>query len=547
MVKVNLEYNPYLMDFKAKFNGKEPRINSLVEKYENMPLQTWINELPHILYDEMNGYDFDMEFIGPDLEYEDIEKSFVNQGISSDDVRCNHIKTMEGRAEKITEIIALNQWLEENRNNRLDLDSFKIENQDVFDNSRSIIIIGNTGLGDFTFDNINVSIEVITNINELENTELKDTPIVIDAESISLQDLQSVIHSILEMDSDVSVEQFFIFIHSKNKVEMYSRLLADIGFKNPKIINSIDDFSLRKYFEYYPVSDYIREYLSVIREKVDSIKSEMEAEKEESDKANGEVMSQIMMIEDHISSIKDAIVELNDINKTSVTAEWNYTKTKMLETITTWKIKKTKITSYDEAVKLAEQFEEEIKYQWDKFIDVIKGATAQNKDRIMNQCTDIYDKATRSKSPKYPNNLSFETYKSEFDGIKNEFLGIKEEHYEKPKEGLINSFLKEFNSASENKGDVLVTTYPCQKWREYAVEITTPIIDKIIEERNSELQEYCTNVTLDYLGKLIKLLDERNEDKEKFSERLSSDIRVLQKDFDWLNALIEKLETIERS
>lgn len=27
MVKVNIEYNPYLMEFKAKFNEKEPRIN----------------------------------------------------------------------------------------------------------------------------------------------------------------------------------------------------------------------------------------------------------------------------------------------------------------------------------------------------------------------------------------------------------------------------------------------------------------------------------------------------------------------------------------
>ena len=60
MVKVNLDYNPYTMDFKAKFNGKEPHVNSLVEKYEHLPLQTWIKEIPHILYDEMNGYDFDL-------------------------------------------------------------------------------------------------------------------------------------------------------------------------------------------------------------------------------------------------------------------------------------------------------------------------------------------------------------------------------------------------------------------------------------------------------------------------------------------------------
>ena len=547
MVKVNLEYNPYLMDFKAKFNGKEPRINSLVEKYEKLPLQTWVKDIPHILYDEMNGYDFDLEYIGPELEYEDIVKAFENEHISADDVRCNHIKTMESRVEKLAGIIALNKWLDENRNNRLDLDTFKIENPDVFDNSHSIIIIGDTGLGDFTFENTNISIEVISDINELDNTDLKDTPIIIDADRLSVQDLQSIISKIQNENDDVSVNQFFIYVHSKNKMEMYYRLLTDIGIKNPQIISGLDDISLKRYFEYYPVSDYIRDYLKAIRDKADSLKAEMGVEKEESDKANGEVMSQIMMIEDHISTIKDSIVELDNINKTTILPEWDFTKNQMLEKISLWKIKKTKITSYDEAVKLAEQFEEELKYQWDKFIEVVKGITAQNKNTIMEKCTEIYDRATKSKSPKSPTNPSFETYKSEFDGIKDEFMKIKEEHYEKPKEGFINSFLKELNSSGETKEDILVTTYPCYKWREYAAEITTPIIDKIIEERNAELQEYCTNVTLDYSEKLIKLLDERIEDKDRFSERLSADIRVLQKDFDWLNKLIEKLETIERS
>lgn len=547
MVKVNLEYNPYLMNFKAKFNDKEPRINSLIEKYEKMPLQTWIKDVPHILYDEMNGYDFDLEFIGPNLEYEDIVKSFENMNISSEDVRCTHIKSMESRTEKLAEIIELNQWMEEHRNNRLDLETLKIENPDVFDNSHSIIIIGDTNLGEFSFDNTNVSIEVISDINELDNTELKDIPMVIDAECFSIQDLQTILYSILEDNSDVTDNQFFIYVRSKNKIDMYYRLLIDIGFKNPQIINSLDSVSLKRYFEYYTVSDYIRDYLSCIRKNVNKLKSEMEKEKEESDKANSEVMSQIMMIEKHISDIKDAIVGLDSINKTTVSPDWEFTKSKMLEKINTWKIKKTKITSYDEAVKLAEQFEGEIKFQWVRFIEIVRGITAENKNKIMEQCTECFDKANRSKSPKYPSDSTFDSYMSSFDGIKNEFLKIKEEYYERPREGLINSFLKEINGSNTNKEAVLVTTYLCQKWREYAVEIATPIIDQIIEERNNELQEYNTKVSLDYSGKLINLLDERNDDKNRFSSRLSEDIQILQKDFDWLNELSEKLEAIERN
>ena len=36
MVKVELEYNPYLMETVVRFDGREPRINSLVEKYQEV-------------------------------------------------------------------------------------------------------------------------------------------------------------------------------------------------------------------------------------------------------------------------------------------------------------------------------------------------------------------------------------------------------------------------------------------------------------------------------------------------------------------------------
>lgn len=35
MVKTELEYNPYIQETKVRFNGKNPRINSLIEKYND--------------------------------------------------------------------------------------------------------------------------------------------------------------------------------------------------------------------------------------------------------------------------------------------------------------------------------------------------------------------------------------------------------------------------------------------------------------------------------------------------------------------------------
>ena len=58
MINAELSYNPYLMETNIRFNGQPPRINSLVEKYQNMSLQSWISRIPKIFYDEMNGYYF---------------------------------------------------------------------------------------------------------------------------------------------------------------------------------------------------------------------------------------------------------------------------------------------------------------------------------------------------------------------------------------------------------------------------------------------------------------------------------------------------------
>lgn len=77
MVKAELSYNPYLQETEIRFNGQSPRINSHVEKYLDKKLQTWIHKLPYIFRDEMNGYGFELEFSGTELDYEEDRKSVV--------------------------------------------------------------------------------------------------------------------------------------------------------------------------------------------------------------------------------------------------------------------------------------------------------------------------------------------------------------------------------------------------------------------------------------------------------------------------------------
>ena len=97
MVKAELIYNPYLLQTEVRFNGNPPRINSLVEKYQNEKLQTWVGKVPSIFYDEMNGYDFELDFSGTELDFEEVKKSFLNAGVKHDRVQIFHKGELDSR------------------------------------------------------------------------------------------------------------------------------------------------------------------------------------------------------------------------------------------------------------------------------------------------------------------------------------------------------------------------------------------------------------------------------------------------------------------
>lgn len=96
MINAELSYNPYLMETQIRFNGQAPRVNSLVEKYQDMNLQGWINKIPKIFYDEMNGFYFELDFSGTQLDYEDLCNAFRRIWITEESVPIVH-KKMYGK------------------------------------------------------------------------------------------------------------------------------------------------------------------------------------------------------------------------------------------------------------------------------------------------------------------------------------------------------------------------------------------------------------------------------------------------------------------
>jgi hypothetical protein len=132
-VNAKLRHNPYLLETGVEFNEREPKINSLVEKYRTEKLQGWISKLPDIFYNEMNGWDFDLDFSGTKIDFEFLQAAFDAARVSRDSVCLFHKNELECVERKSAEIADLLTWLEKNPNRKFAFADFRQTNAPLFD------------------------------------------------------------------------------------------------------------------------------------------------------------------------------------------------------------------------------------------------------------------------------------------------------------------------------------------------------------------------------------------------------------------------------
>ena len=77
MAQVYVKYNPYKMETQITINGKAITTDSgLYKVIRRKRLQEWIAKFPQMLVDELNTVDFDIEFYGMPLDWDDFEDVF---------------------------------------------------------------------------------------------------------------------------------------------------------------------------------------------------------------------------------------------------------------------------------------------------------------------------------------------------------------------------------------------------------------------------------------------------------------------------------------
>lgn len=542
MVKAELEYNPYLNKASIWFNGREPHINSLVEKYQNSRLEDWVSGLPEIFRDEMNGYGFELDFAGTLLDFEELREAFTSKGLSDHDVILVQNKILESREKKVTEIQNLLKWLETNRNRTFDFDQFMNNDTDVFDSQYSIKMLHGNVIDSQITESLRASVENIGDIDELANIDLTDTPIIffIDTESLPL--LQDDLKILLKRN-DINQRQLFFWISTSLSAGKMKRVITDLGIIDPVIISSFEDQSLHKYCLLYPVTDYVMESIKLFRKNVDCLQAQENATRQKNEKANREIYQQIDSLENAINLLNNAMESLKSEGKFEIPVSWTTTIQNLYEKISSWRSRKIKTTNEDEAVEAAKDLNTKLHAFFDDFITEFHENVVQTETQLKSEYRTLYQSGNEDTefTPVVPD-VEFEGA-NDVPDINSDLLKMKTENYVRPKEDLFDRFFKGGNM--EEPELVLETTYLYQEWREYALSIVQSLAEKLIRDQLERERVYFSSLREQYIVHLSELIQNFSDNKERVSMQLSDDERKFQEDVAWLTEFTNRLTTIE--
>ena len=541
MVKAELSYNPYLQKTEIRFNGQSPRINSHVEKYLDKKLQSWIHQLPYIFRDEMNGYDFELEFTGTRLDFEELQRAFYDAGVSEAQVHIFHKNELDERDVKLEKIDHLLNWLDETSNRRFNIKTVRSENHDLLDADYEYIILHGRVKEYASFDKLHISIENVDHLEELTETNLYNIPIlyVIDGDSVDFmrKDLRA-----LEKRTDLSNYQLFFWISPSLNAKKIVREISDLGILNPQVVQSADDPAVIKYFELFPFTDYIRDTIKLFTAQVISIKEDLTSEISESKAENQEQYNQIDQLEAENASLKETLDKFTNPDKTDFSTYFQSTVEDVKNKLTNWRNNKTKITRMEEAEKVAREFDRYVQGLYQDYLEKMYMILTKSVSAIQVQMRKCYD-AANVDTDYIPEWIPAPDY--EYDTIppiQNELMKLKEESYVTTKEDIFGMFFKPAAGAESEL--VLETTYYYAWWRAYALSKVEPYLYRIYTAYIEKLNSYFDQLGNIYKSHLLKLIKEKEAAKYTLSSHLSKEELILQNDSDWLIRFSDMIKAI---
>lgn len=540
MITAELHHNPYLLLTTVRFNGQPPRINSQVEKYESAMLKDWIDKVPGIYHDEMNGFDFDLYFTGTKSDFESLRAVFWANGISAEDVRLFHKNELEAAQVKSDAIDALVQWLRENPNRKFDFDAFYETHRDHFESAYPYVIINGSAMEAI---HPQVSAELVRNAAELEDTVLTNTPVLFYVDPTNRKQSREDLKQLLKR-TDIRQNQLFFLLHPRLNADQVRRVIVDLGVKQPQIVTAFGAEEVLAYIQDYPVTEFVRDSILLFRDIIAPIVETLEAENRESELQNAEIHAQIDRYEAQLLLLKEADLFFTERDNFNAAHAFTAAQQELFERVNGWRNRKTKVIGDAECAEAAAAFDTDVARFMAMFASAAANAYRAVADQIRQKFQEAYSKQGMA--------LRYEPTQAQLlpmtecarVALYEALIGMKVETVEEQKLDFKSLF--RMSSPQESREPVRVVTCYYNQWRDKVLHCLTPVVLQWISENEAQLCDYYNALAEEYHIQLADLIREQERQKDEVSAQLSDDERRLQEDNDWLAEFQEKLMHIER-
>jgi len=545
MVKAELSYNPYLLETNVKFNGSAPKINSLVEKHLTGALQKWVERIPAIFYDEMNGYGFDLEFTGTTADFEALQATFDAQRISRESVRLFHKNELEDACQKSERISGLLGWLQGNPNRRFDYPAFREAHADLFDADYTFVIVqGEQHESPFP----DVVVEHVSGAEELAQTDLENTPILFCVDEQNRAAFERSLKALVSRN-DVVAEQLFFLIGQFPDRFRVERFIADSGNKESQIVSGPSDARIQRFIALHPVTEYIRRAIAVFRRQEETLQDILQKENQRSIQTNSDLHEKIDALDTCINLIKVAHERILQRDNYRSPDTLTAAKTDCLARTQNWRRKKVKMTDDAEAVREANAFAGEAGAAFTAFITQVQNIFYAEADDIRAALAASYASAEYDDGFSTADGSEVDLTRFNAPELTPGLLSLFTEQYTDPKNpaDFLGGILKNIPAVAQakQKGPIRSVTYLYSEWRQCAVEALTPVLDEVINHIFVTLSDFYARAAEDYLRHLESLEQTQTNIRYSTAARLSNDEQKHHADNVWFTTFQEKLREIE--
>ena len=543
MVKVELKYNPYVLETKVYFNGQLPKINSQIEKFENKRLFVWSDKLLDILYSEMNGYDFDLDFSGTKVDYEKI-KYLIEKNHLNSEIRLNFVNRLEEAAKKCRRFNEMIRWLKRSAIEEFHFPEFWEINQEYMIENNLLYVLVDKKVADFSIEDLDVNVESIDSISQLpENIGFYPVLLVLDADKEA--EFRQNLLALLQR-KDLITDQIFILISENVNLAYYIRLINDLGLKQPQFIHSIDSPLIYDYFENYVRIDFLFKALKILETRKDMTSTKLDQKFETMKQNNREIFEKISKLDKEIADIQLAIEQFENWHLVMYKNEFEKLYVQLNETITHWKSRTKQIRHDSEAEKMMKELQGLTEKSLFEFKNAVNRLFDDKLSELMNIFSRLYKDSNiqdsfyvHSRNELIISKYEVKNFSEKLRVLRQERLVPKEDIF-----GLINRIVKnEQNKIQELVPDI---TYDLDKFREIACKETLPIAQNLLTDIENRLQSIQLYIVDEYKTHLSTILNEKLLEKVNEANQLSAAEKHLQDKKDWLIEFSGQLSEIER-